>query len=511
MEEDDTLGDDAYDSLFERVPFQAEQQSTGHKSLAGGSGSSNTHVVWHGQFYFVANRQPSTHSAVPKVSVHVSSSSSSSSSSASSSSKCLDQIVSVGLEALHPSKPIGIAEMRLDDLPYSKETGIRLAVFYTSGQYSLFRLENLHYFATSPFKYREEYFSSSLSSNPTVLARFYSPLLVTSGSDCSIRFRLLEHRKQDGKNSAEELVVTHSQPTMRSHICFAPMTMRLEHTTPSALSGSSLSSAPQDFRVSLAYSTPYYPATFTVGVQIFDLHIPNHSASDMTYSSVRARGQKLDVLARNALAVPLVMSPLSTGSSTSPSLQSQAVVTSIEHDGPYIVTSKSDNTISVYEIIDYLQQHLHSQVRSFPCESQRRQNSSPVKTAYIPALQLRHVRTLFGHTAAVDAVSVLDGRCVSTGRDGVKLWELPQASQLPGVALDDARRSVHLEEEDIRQANVRIRQRDEPQVAEDGLQASSHMEPEGRCKWLGLDGSKIVTVLSTQGGQSEAIRVYDFE
>ena len=126
--------------------------------------------------------------------------------------------------------------------------------------------------------------------------------------------------------------------------------------------------------------------------------------------------------------------------------------------------------------------------------------ASPGKLSSAPALRLRHVRTLFGHTSGVDSVSVLDGRCVSTGRDGVKVWELPQRDNR---ALGET--PAILEEETISELWPRV-----TQVRED-VDNTSGTERPRKCSWLGLDASRIVTVSAGSTVASPTIKVYNFE
>jgi hypothetical protein len=428
-------------------------------------------VAWHGHYYFLAERNKAGPSDIPGVIVQ---------STEKGTPSFVTRIESEGLATLGYSEGLGIAEMRLDDAAYNEKDGTRLAVFYTSGQYSIFRLQSLH---TSTFSYFEEYFHGTPSARPTVLARFHSPLLVTCAGDCSVRFRLLEEVKTE---EGSDLIVTPSQPTMRSYMCFAPMVMRLDATSIVSQAQGKAQPVVRDFRVTLAYSTPYYPAAFTVGAQVFDIHIPS-------------KRSRLNITARSAIAVPPIMPPLTPGSPSSAMpasdmQRSQGVVTAIEQDGAYIVTSKSDNTISVYEL-----QEITPRLAPSVDETQQL-TASPSRLSAAPALRLRHIRTLFGHTSGVDSVNVLDGRCVSTGRDGVKVWELPRQTS---DARSDTPATSELEATSDLWPKV-------TQVREDETEVSGSSQPK-KCSWLGLDASRIVTVSAGSASESQCIKVYNFE
>lgn len=446
----------------------------------GRTSCSSARIAWHGDYYFAAARKSGKQS--PCISIFK-----------AGSDVALDRMSSKGLCETAAHEGLAISDLCLDEKQSCESDDLRLVAFYTSGQYSIFRLRNLRSTSGTPISWEEEYFSSQRSSKAVVSAKLHSPLLVTSTRDCAVRFRLLEQHKTS--TGAEELHVSLSQPTMRSHMCFAPMAMRLEPI------GAIAGKAVQDFRVSLAYSTPYYPASFTVGMQMFDVHIPSGKLAE-------GRTQRVRILARNAVAVPpsIPSSPARSTSatddedSTPTASDPQAIVTSIQHDGSYVVTSKSDNTISVYKIYD-AQPPVGNQARSNSSETLHDEPSSPARMLARP-LRIRHVRTLFGHTAGVDAVNVADGRCVSTGRDGLKVWELP-AVEPDGSGWGVAENSsLDMTDEDaVWQPNVSV-------IASD---RTEQYEGRSRCSWIGLDSSKIVTICGAEGGEADSVKVYDFQ
>lgn len=476
-----------------------------------------THIAWHGQFFFIGRRKPVAGRRIPSIHVY----STQSSASSSSSSPSIATISSPGLRRYNPENAQGIAEMKLDGSKRKPDEGVRLAVFYTSGQFSVFTIHNLldtgdvkH---KPPITFIEDYFHEALPTRPTVSAQFYSPLIVTLAEDRTVRFRLLEgvqasEEEREGKDETDKvhtapsktttLSVSSVQPSMRSLLCFAPMVMHLE---PARVGGRGKQKHEvRAFRLSLAYSTPYYPCSFTVGIQLFDIHIPRNS------SSTSSRPSRLHISARHATAIPPMQSTTlvpSTSTANRLSRALQAVVTSIEHDGPYIVTSKSDNTISIYEVID----SLAGGTRAAPAST----STSKLSAYAASSLQIRHVRTLFGHTASVDAIGIRNGRCVSTGRDGLRVWELPQPEALsapysppstelynvPLVYDDEAGTSAAW---DIPAQQVSERIHGEKEEEEPRLSAP-------RCQWLGLDSSRIVTLSADERSGHESVKVYSFE
>lgn len=443
-------------------------------------------VLWRGRFYLVA--RPAT-SPVPAVDIFTASPGV----QVVSTLAPVASIISPAMQAVSPSRPLSITEMRFDDAPVTdNDSGVRLVVFYSSGQFNIFRIQGLDSIdTTAPPTFAEEYFSS-LTGRTVTMARFHSPLLVTASSDCSVRFRLLEEGKAQGQQPA--LHLTASQPTVRSYMCFAPMVIKLEPV------GSPARKTVRDFRLTMASATPYYPSAFTVGVQVVDIHVPDASDS----KKGRPRSPRLRVLARSAIAVPPSVAPLPPRSSqssgeghflppsTSPDHQ-QAIVTFVEQDGPFIVASKSDNTISVYRIVDSSGPVAGAEASEPPLES-----ASPAKLRDLP-LRLRHVRTLFGHTAGVDAVNVSNGRCVSTGRDGVKVWDLAPDAGCEPVSDEDDEEVAIGSSEGAWQSNVAVRQ-----TSSSSAGMSEAEQEQDRCSWVGLDSSRIVAV------GRDSIRVHDF-
>ena len=443
-------------------------------------------VLWRGRFYLVARLATTS---VPAVDIFTALPGA----QVVSTLAPVASIISPAMQAVSPSRPLSITEMRFDDAPVTdNDSGVRLVVFYSSGQFSIFRVHSLDSTdTTAPPTFAEEYFSG-LTGRTVTMARFHTPLLVTASSDCSVRFRLLEEGKAEGEQST--LHLTASQPTVRSYMCFAPMVIKLEPVP------APIHKIVRDFRLTMASATRYYPSAFTVGVQVVDVHIPDVSDS----KTGRPRSPRLRVLARSAIAIPPSVAPLPPRSSQSsgeghflpPSISpdhQQAIVTSIEQDGPFIVASKSDNTISVYRIVDSSGSVQGAESSGPPLES-----ASPAKLRDLP-LKLRHVRTLFGHTAGVDAVNVSNGRCVSTGRDGVKVWDLAPDAECEPASDEDDEEVANSSSEGAWQSNVAVRQTSSSSAGMTGAG-----QEQDRCSWVGLDSSRIVAV------GRDSIRVHDF-
>ncbi|GAA5847214.1 hypothetical protein JCM5353_007795 [Sporobolomyces roseus] len=297
--------------------------------------------------------------------------------------------------------PLSITELKLDEgsTSTSQSTSILLSVFYSTGQFSIFRL----YFPTpsTPFNSLELYTSLSLSSSTYTqsstspfdsvsLAKLHYPLLVTCSTSFTLRFYQLS-TLEDG-----QLGVRETDTPLQSRERWAPVCLGLEKTKSQGTHHQDKEKS-RTFKVSLAYSLPVFPGNWTVGLQEFTLILPPCAASSSVSISVLS-----------ALSPP-PPSALPTRHYShhpfSPSaLPSLSPVTSISYSSPYIVTSLCDNTIRVYT--------LH--------------RPTPEK------LQIRLQETLFGHTARVGSLSIVPvlsrrGECkvVSAGDDGVtKVWQL---------------------------------------------------------------------------------------
>lgn len=501
--------------VFDEVPLRPAPPSIKRER--------DLHVAWCGSFYLVAKRTPSTDGTLPRIYVYSSNGAQSSETlyTALPSISAVAEIVSPGLADCQDGETQGIAEMQLDNLPYSYSGDIRIVVFYTSGQYSVFRLRNMLQpdspeDANKSFTFCEEYFCPQIPSRRTILARFHTPLLVTVADDYSVRFRVLEDRVaaspldlalkndesgSDSAASSTNLHISLSQPILRSHLAFAPVFLRL-HATPETRG-----TAPTKFRVVLAYATPYYPSGFTVGTQVFAVHIP----SELKTRNAAGKGVKarLDVTSRHTVALP---SSTRYGYAGESSLafrdlnqaQQASPITAIQQDGNLIVASRTDNTISVYELVDALDAG-RSDVASQSCLRPHR----------LPPIKLRQVKTLFGHTAAVDAVSISNGRCVSTGLDGVKVWELPHPAQVQVTASSlDVNSDVHaLQMQGDWGATVQVRESNDicASIAAESDVVTTASGDIGRCDWVDADASRIVAICSNPAGTGSIVKVYDFQ
>ncbi|GAA5874364.1 hypothetical protein JCM3774_005017 [Rhodotorula dairenensis] len=399
-----------------------------------------------------------------------------------------------------------LSEMRLDGghgsiMPL-------MALFYSTGQYALFRLElpsSSEGPAQSFFSATEVYTSlttdlapryhdpssptespsssSSLLSpfDPVSTARLHWPLLVTLTESLTLRFLRLCGDRDSGPIEVDE-----TETPLQSRERWAPVVLSVVPTTNPSRDGDGTASGSgggsgrkgDEFSVSLAYSMPVFPASWTVGLQQFDVAVTSCPKSALVV--VRARHATalpvhtpLPATPRRTTlfpggSAPEAVAPLLLRRTASPS-----PVTSIEHSHPFIVTSRIDNTIDVYEVV------------------RRPWEGSSVKSAAAAAeeeeLEVVHRRTLFGHTARVSSVALLPAtiphvsarrrhaeedddeaaaaniRCVSAGDDGaVKVWQLSPSSSAPMSPLPSSS-STSRRKRTAADADLQVRIRDDDQ------------------------------------------------
>ncbi|GAA5993452.1 hypothetical protein JCM5350_000098 [Sporobolomyces pararoseus] len=356
--------------------------------------------------------------------------------------------------------PLSITELRLDEsTSFSSSTPfiIHLSVFYSTGQFSIFKITLPT--TSSPFISKEVYTSLSLSSSSysnhltsatshspfehVSLSKFHYPLLVTCSNSFTLRFYQLYYG--DSSSDKETLQIRESETPFRSNERWAPVVLSLEKLSSSC-----------SFKVSLAYSQPVFPNHWTVGLQEFNIKLSS--------------SKPLEIKTLQAVSVTRSESPLSLISASSPTLYSSASpssssrnsssiverrrsrrespITSIEYSRPFIVTSKTDNTIQVYRV---------STTTTSPSTSRKNRNDNSEE---VEKLEIRYVKTLFGHTARVGAISLIPSpsavggggreegevgtKIVSAGDDGsFKVWSLDR------VGTVQSRKRSREDEEDV--------------------------------------------------------------
>ena len=277
----------------------------------------------------------------------------------------------------------------------------RLAVFYSSGGFVVvhlnmtqsrlvWRREAIYPPTSRPRSTRQRVTAYvPVHGDPVVLAALHHPVLVT----CTLAFHLSTYLVTHWSDG--DPVKPRHLSTMHSDTAFHPAVLTL-FPAPSRRSKSS--DAARHFDVALTYCSPLYPSSWTAASQDITVDL------DEDLSSGEAcRGE-----------CHTVSSKLISSSLEWPR-RIQSVVgvkgrraSGIGADGRWAVLSGDDNQIQVYC------------VPSSSPESTRAWNSAVGSENGI-----KHAQTLLAHSASVTSLSLLNGRCVSGGRDGrVLVWEL---------------------------------------------------------------------------------------
>ncbi|GAA5894471.1 hypothetical protein JCM6882_004830 [Rhodosporidiobolus microsporus] len=470
-----TLGKGIRQAVLAEAPPEvalrsAVQPSTPTWAAASDDETTDTLLQFHHHFFFTASRTPS--SSVPDsppVTVHQT--------LPSGESAVVGSFSSLSLRGFLTSRPdfrpsLAVTEMRLDEAtssPSSPPT-LLLAVFYSTGQFSLFRIA-LPSSSSCPFAAHEVYshlalgaapsypFSSpSTPFDPIHHARLHSPLLVTWSKSLTLRF----WRVGEGANGDIEVEGAET-PLQTSERGWKPVVLSLAKVEAEVGDGEGAKGMKgwkgkgrlEDegrretrFRATLAYSAPVFPSSWTVGLQEFCVTLPTPSTST---SSSPLRPPRLSISARHATALPLDTPLPPTPRRSSPFSHRTHLfttprnpVTGIEHSHPFVVASRRDNQLDVYEVVS--SPPSATPPPSSSAFSRFRLSPQAPRTPSHPQLQLEHRRTLFGHTARVAGVALLDAsgtgsgagtpgsmRCVSAGDDGaVKVWELTPTRALSG-------------------------------------------------------------------------------
>ncbi|KAI5481875.1 F-box and WD repeat domain containing protein [Pseudohyphozyma bogoriensis] len=453
----------------------------------------DTILQFHQHWFLTASRRPSPRHSCPSVSVHQT--------LPSGDSTLVGTISSLELQrhysTVEPPIPLSITEMRLDER-VDHHSDLHLAVFFSTGQFSLFRLHLPT--TTSDFSYRELYCSLAIvtrfpgsaapppsSFDPTVLARFHSPLLVTTSSSFTLRFwRVIP-------GADDTVTLEEAEPGLRSRESWWPVVLTLapveapppevDEDDPWPKPAESKLPAQEIFKVSLCYSTPIFPSSWSVGLQEFVVTVPTllPPSPGGYHPPSRVR-----ITARHAIA-PAHRTIVPTSLSQRARWSDDGLVTAVEYSGKWICASRSDNTIDLWEVI--------SSPQTMPTPPPSSHSTIRISTA-LPApstLAIRHRRTLFGHTARVHSVAVDDRRCVSGGADGVKVWDLGPASA----------EAVTVSEEQEEKGAHRTLAQDL-----DALQVPA------KIRTVFFDESKIVTIMENVEGRregNESVKVLRFD
>ncbi|SPO32762.1 uncharacterized protein UTRI_05733_B [Ustilago trichophora] len=370
----------------------------------------------------------------------------------------------------------------------------RILVAYSNGHFSIFLLQTM----PGRVEANEEVFHSRTppsSGDHIVMAALHFPTFVL----CSSSFDVAIYQISTSSSGSMQLNLVQR---MSSYRCSWPAALRLKklpyHDVSKRTRRSSSSSSPERslkhqhrqeaaFRVTLAYSTPSYPSSWSISVQelVVRLNLDSMTTSPVQVTSRHAtakhpfRPTPIDLRGRSMLGADYRSSapPNTTDSSARnrlPNLTGESPprsrTTSLTYDDPFVVVGASDNLLEVYELLGattYVRRDLDASPASLP----RPATATPVSQR--DALRLIHRRRLHGHTASVHSVALEDGRCVSGSADGsVMVWSLgDRSNETDSIAsvMRNTRRSAYTKATGAASTSSTILEEEE------GDEAASHM------------------------------------
>ncbi|TXT16040.1 hypothetical protein VHUM_00543 [Vanrija humicola] len=275
-----------------------------------------------------------------------------------------------------PSRPDDVAAICADQAVVPAEDGAlpaRLGIFYASGGFAIVRLRVVDgrlvwaRESVSTARSRPHRRGATTRADPVVLAALNYPVLIT----CTLRFHLSVYLLSEGAPALLR--------ALHSDVSFHPAALSLFPP---------VDTKPGRFRAALTYSTPVYPASWTVAVQELGINLLPSGAAIHRGECYRVGGAPDD-------AWPRRLSPLV-------GVRGDAV--GIGTDGRWcVLAGGSDSVIHVY---------------SLPKPHAKAGQDPP---------PIVHAQTLLAPTVSVTSVSLAAGRCVSGGRDGrVLVWELDE-------------------------------------------------------------------------------------
>ena len=230
------------------------------------SNAPQTIVTFHDHFVLTASRCHHRTESIPLVHVHLTKS--------NGTSTRISQLLPQRLINWWADRPgllervkLSITSMRLDEsVPITSDGRRRLIVFYSSGQFSIFSLYFYGNESSPEFQWQEDYTHLALPTLPiendptfnVVETKFSFPMVMTCTSTFVIGFWMINQVESN------EYKVTLHQP-MRSSSCWSPVVLSLE-SVPIKTEDKF-----QNFHATVAYSTPYFPSSWSVAIQKFDI------------------------------------------------------------------------------------------------------------------------------------------------------------------------------------------------------------------------------------------------
>lgn len=346
-----------------------------------------THILLAGNLIITASNKPSPH---PPIHLRPSSSGSAHTLLCNSSS----------------GGPAQIASLALDQSPPNSHTRhLRLASFLSTGQFTIHDIDHTNPTASSQILTYVPSFRNARNA-PVVQAAYHHPLLATLSQSFVLSiYDLREGGEGDGRK------VTHTH-TLTSFASYPPASLVLSSPPTTGA-----------YKLVLAYAVPVYPAHWSVGATELVITLGEGVGAVAILSTRTAR----------ALDVP----PGWVDDRKLRGMQDQWArrverVAGMQTDGKWVVLAPGSPVLPFASDFSSPMPSSSSSA-SYSPPSERRAMHNPTHLQlyrlHLPtnpsaATKLTFIRSLHGHTGSVSALSLADGRCVSTGGGGVWVWDL---------------------------------------------------------------------------------------
>ena len=305
-------------------------------------------------------------------------------------------------------RPAQITTLALDQSPPNPHTRqLRLASFLSTGQFTIHAIDHTNPSASSQILTYVPSFRNARNA-PVVQAAYHHPLLATLSQSFVLSiYDLREGGEEDGRKVAH----TH---TLTSFASYPPASLVLSSLPTTGA-----------YKLVLAYAVPVYPAHWSVGATELVITLGEGVGAVAVLSTRTAR----------ALDVP----PGWVDERKLRGMQEQwgrrvERVAGMQTDGKWVVLAPG--SLGIPSTSDFSSPILSSESSSsasYSPSSERRATHNPTHLQlyrlHLPtnpsaATKLTFIRSLHGHTGPVSALSLADGRCVSTSGGGVWVWDL---------------------------------------------------------------------------------------
>ncbi|MBW0536394.1 hypothetical protein O181_076109 [Austropuccinia psidii MF-1] len=289
---------------------------------------------------------------------------------------------------------VGVSEISIDEgCETTDSVGISflVTVFYTTARLTVFRINlpslSMSYYPTELEFHPVGSFQLDLQPKPTdsskplfhtlaETAKFHFPLIVTCSTDFCLRFFRLSWLSVPSK---DRLQITQLSLEMQNNSCYWPLSLSLSPQVSS-----------NRFKMRIAYPMPFYPSTWTIGLQEFDIELALPSSASSLQIHANHFLTAFEPI-QDKYRKPVLKKSEGLG----------GIVVGIEQAAENVIVGRADNTIDCFRL-----------------SSVSEDSNSRFKR------QLTCFNRLFGHTAKIGSISVDEsGRCISGAMDGVKVWE----------------------------------------------------------------------------------------